>query len=100
MQVTKDIITADLPFFGRSYSAPMNPDNTGIKFTSKDFKYSTTKKKKNWVITIEPKDVKEGQKLYLRVSDSGSAVLSVNNYNRQAISFNGYISEITTTNKD
>ncbi len=34
LRVTKDSIVADLPFFGRSYSAPMNTDNTGTRFTS------------------------------------------------------------------
>lgn len=100
LRVTKDSIVAYLPFFGRSFTAPMNPDNTGIKFTSTDFTYSTTKKKKNWIITIEPKDVQGAQKLILRVSDSGSATLNVTDYNRQAISFDGYIGEIQTANKN
>ena len=99
LQVTKDRIVADLPFFGRSYSAPMGTDNTGTRFTSKDFTYSTIKKKKNWVITIEPKDVQDSQKLILRISESGSATLNVNNYNRQTISFDGYIDAIQTANK-
>ena len=100
LQVTKESITADLPYFGRAYSAPMNTDNTGTKFTSEDFTYSTTKKKRNWIITIEPKDIQDSQKLILRVSESGSATLNVNNYNRQAISFEGYISEIKTSDRN
>jgi hypothetical protein len=100
LRVTKDSIVADLPFFGRSFSAPMNTDNTGTRFTSKDFKYSTTKRKKNWIITIEPKDVQDSQKLILRISESGSAILSINNYNRQNISFDGYIKAIQTANKN
>lgn len=95
LRVTKDSIVADLPFFGRSYSAPMNTDDTGTRFTSKDFKYSAIKKKKNWIITIEPKDVRDSQRLMIRVSESGSATLNVNNYNRQAISFEGDIKKIT-----
>lgn len=100
LQVTKDSIIADLPFFGRSYSAPMSPDKTGTKFTSKEFKYSTTKKRKNWIITIEPKDIQDSQKLIITVSESGSATLNVNNYNRQSISFDGSISEIETANRN
>ncbi len=100
LRITKDSIVADLPFFGRAFSAPMNTDNTGTRFTSKDFKYSTSRKKKNWIITIEPKDVQDSQKLILRISDSGSAILSVNNYNRQTISFDGYISKIQAADKN
>lgn len=94
LRVTKDSIVADLPFFGRSYSAPMNTDDNGTRFNSKDFKYSSAKKKKNWIITIEPKDVRDSQRVVISVSESGSAVLNVNNYNRQAISFDGDIAEI------
>jgi hypothetical protein len=100
LRVTKEMITADLPFFGRSYSASMNPAENGIKFSSKDFTYSSTRKKKDWIVTIEPKDVQDSQKLTLRISDSGYATLNVNNYNRQAISFDGSIVKLEPSKKD
>lgn len=100
LQVTKDSIIADLPFFGRSYNAPMNLDKAGTKFTSKDFTYSTIKKRKNWIITIQPKDIQDSQKLTITVTESGSATLNVNNYNRQSISFDGSISEIKTEDRN
>ncbi|RZK15705.1 MAG: DUF4251 domain-containing protein [Pedobacter sp.] len=35
-RVTKDSVVAYLPFYGRAFSAPYNPNEGGIKFTSKE----------------------------------------------------------------
>ena len=92
--VTKDSIEAYLPYYGRAYTASMNPDDSGIKFKSKDFKYKADKKKKgSWIITINPKDTKDTQSMILNISENGYATLNVNSNNRQPISFNGYLSE-------
>lgn len=94
LTIKKDSITAYLPYYGRAYTATMNPDDSGTKFKSKKFNYTSVKKKKGgWTITIEPKDVKDSQKLTLDVSENGYATLYVNNINRQPISYYGYISE-------
>jgi hypothetical protein len=93
LRVTKDSVVAYLPYFGRSYTPSMDPNEAGTRFKSKDFKYSSVKKKKTWTITIDPKDIKDKQQLILNVSENGYATLSINNQNRQPISFNGYISE-------
>jgi hypothetical protein len=99
LRVTKDSVVAYLPYFGRAFNASLDPKEAGTKFKSKGFKYSAVKKKNNWIITIDPKDVKDNQKLVLSVSESGYATLNVNNTNRQPISFNGYISENKSNKK-
>lgn len=92
--VTKDSIEAYLPYYGRAYTATMNPDDSGIKFKSKKFSYKTDKKKKGaWVISMNFKDTKDTQSMTLNVSENGYATLNVNSNNRQPISFNGYLSE-------
>ena len=94
LSVTNDLITSWLPYFGRAYSAPIDPADGGIKFTSSKFEYSQSKKNKHsWDITIRPKDVSDVQALYLTVFDNGSASLRVNSISRQSISFLGYITE-------
>jgi hypothetical protein len=93
LKITPDSVVAFLPYFGRAFNASLDPKEAGTKFKSKDFKYASVKKKKNWVITINPKDVKDNQQLILSVSENGYATLNVNNFNRQPISFTGYISE-------
>jgi len=92
--VKKDSVVAYLPYYGRSFSPSLDPNDAGTKFKSKDFKYvKTNRKKGGWSILIVPKDVKDGQKLTLYVSKSGYATLNVMNNNRQPISFNGYLAE-------
>jgi hypothetical protein len=92
--VTNDTVIAYLPYFGRAYSAPINPSEGGIKFTSSDFEYTVEKKKKrSWEILIKPKDNRDIQALYLTIFDNKKASLRVNSINRESISFNGYIVE-------
>lgn len=94
LAVTKDSVVAYLPYYGRAFTATMNPDDAGIKFKSKDFTYKMNKKKKgSWVITMNFKDAKDTQTMTLNVSENGYASLNVNSNNRQPISFNGYLSE-------
>ncbi|NQX54951.1 DUF4251 domain-containing protein [Pedobacter panaciterrae] len=94
LTIAKDSVEAYLPYYGRAYSANLNPNDSGIKFKSKDFTYKTEKRKKGgWLITIRPKDTKDVQSLTLSVGEKGYAVLNVTSNYRQAIAFNGFISE-------
>jgi len=92
LKVTKDTIIADLPYFGRAYSAPIGATNGGIQFTSTNFDYTSTEKKKGgWDISIKPKDTQDVRELSLSISQNGYASLQVISNNRQTISFNGYL---------
>lgn len=93
LTVTRDTIISYLPYFGRAYSAPIDPTKGGIKFTSTDFVYEAKEKKKSWEIRIRPKDASDVQDVYLTVFTNGRASLRVNSVNRQPISFNGYLVE-------
>ena len=95
IKVSKDTIITDLPYFGRAYSAPINPSDGGIQFTSTSFEYKVTPRKKGgWDITIQPKDARDVQQMILTIFDNGKADLRVNSNNRQPISFNGYITDV------
>lgn len=94
LSVTPDTIHAYLPYFGRAYTAPMDPSEGGIRFTSTKFRYNITDAQKGgWNISIEPQDVRDPQKLTINISSGGSASLHVISNRRQAISFNGIIKE-------
>jgi Domain of unknown function (DUF4251) len=87
-----DSIVADLPYFGRAYSAPVNTTGGGINFTSVRFNYTATLDKKNrWQIVIKTKDVTDSQEMFLTVFENGTASLNVRSVNRQPITFYGYI---------
>ncbi|MEO6730866.1 MAG: DUF4251 domain-containing protein [Ferruginibacter sp.] len=90
--VSRDSIITDLPYFGRAFSAPMNPLGGGIKFTSVDFDYRATPRKKGrWDINIKPNDTRDARQLTMSIYDNGSATLQVASANRQPISFRGNI---------
>ena len=94
LKVGKLEVEAYLPFFGRAFTAPIDPTQGGIKFTSKNFEYKEKKgKKSGWEITIIPTDYKDVNSLNLSVSESGYATLSVNSNQRSNISFYGYITQ-------
>ncbi|RPE08753.1 DUF4251 domain-containing protein [Chitinophaga lutea] len=94
VSVSKDTVNSYLPYFGRAYTAPLDPSKGGIQFLSKDFEYTEKPGKRGgWDITISPKDVRDVQQLFLSVSEDGYASLQVTSVNRQPISFNGIITE-------
>ena len=92
LQVSKDAIVSQLPYFGRAYSAPMSPSDAGLQFTSKEFDYTVTNKKKGgWDIVIKYKDTRDVKQMQLSIFDNGTASLQAISNNRQPISYNGYI---------
>jgi Domain of unknown function (DUF4251) len=92
--ISKDSLVSYLPYFGRAYSAPIDPQQAPLDFTSTSFSYSVTPHKKNgWDVVIKPKDNSAVQLFQFTIYDNGSASLSVTNTSRDPISFNGYIQE-------
>ena len=100
LKVTHDQIVSYLPYFGRAYTAPIDPSQGGIQFTSKDFDYTVAPRKKGgWDVQIKPKDYRDVQQLSLNITETGYATLQVTSTSRQAISFNGYITAIKPSKK-
>jgi hypothetical protein len=92
LRVSKDTIIAWLPYFGKSYSAPIDVNDAGIKFTSVKFDYTLSKGKKNrYEIDIRPKDQTGIYELSLTAFDNGSAILKVISTNRQPVTFYGHV---------
>lgn len=95
LKVSKDTVSADLPYFGRVYQATIGSSEGGIKFTSTGFDYSTKPRKKGgWDIVIKLKDGGYVQEMYLTIFENGSASLDVNCRDRQPISYNGDVDTI------
>lgn len=94
VKVTPDSVVAFLPYYGRSFNAPINQDDAGVKFTSKKFNYKSTKgKKRGWDTLIETKDAKESYRLAFNISDNGYVTLSLNSNNKQSVTYQGYLKE-------
>lgn len=93
LKLTPDSVIAYLPYYGRSFTAPIGNDENGIKFTSTNFNYESTKSKKGWRVTVSIKDTKDSQRLNLNISENGYASLDVSSNTKQSITYNGYIAE-------
>lgn len=95
LTVTKDSVTAYLPYYGRSFTPKIGSiDEGGIKFKSKSFGYKASMRKKGgWIISITPKDVRDNYNLTLTVTTAGYATLTVTNNTQQPITFTGYMAE-------
>lgn len=93
VKVKSDTVVAYLPYYGRAYSAPMDPTEGGIKFTSTDFDYNVKpgKKNGNWLVDIRFNDTKREILFFFDIWENGTARLNVTDTNRQSISFNGNI---------
>ena len=95
MRISKNSVVTYLPYFGRAYAAPIDPSKGGIDFTSTDFQYKKTDRKKGgWNIQIIPKDAGDVRELILQVFDNGTANLRVISNNRQSISYQGFIKNL------
>jgi len=100
LMVTKESLVCYLPYFGRAYSAPIDPSQGGIQFTSKDFDYALSNGKKGgWDIQIKPKDRRDVQQMNLSISEDGYGTLQVISTERQPISFYGNIAAIKPAKK-
>ncbi len=99
VKIKKDSVVAYLPYFGEGYfDVPYNPTDGGIKFTSTDFTYKKTSRKKGgWDIVIEPKDVRYITRLSFTVFDNAAASVYFTITNKSYISFDGYIEAIKPT---
>jgi hypothetical protein len=92
LQITKDKIVSNLPYFGRAYIAPIDPTQGGLQFTTTKFDYTLTAGKKDgWIVVIKPKDNRDIQQMQLNISSDGYASLQVLSTNRDPITFNGII---------
>ena len=93
VKINSDSVIGLLLYYGQSFNAQISVTDGGLKFASAKFDYSFVEKKRGKCeITIRPKDDKTVQLLFLTVFSDGSAQLQVSSTNREAMSFNGYIS--------
>jgi hypothetical protein len=91
VRIKNDTLQSVLPYFGRAYAAPVNPGEGGLRFTSSDYSYQAVKKKKEWRVTIRPKDVRDIREMIFYVSENGYARLVVLSNFRESIQFNGEV---------
>lgn len=90
LQVRGDSLIVYLPYFGRAYTAPVDPTQGGLHFTSTKFEYAVTGGRR-WNIRLRPQGNNEVRELTLQVEDNGAATLQVMSSNRDPIAFRGEV---------
>lgn len=94
VRITPDSLIAYLPYYGRAFSAPIDRNENGFKFTSTKFTFKNeVRKKGGWQLTINPQDTKENVRMSLSISTNGYATLIINSNDKQSITYNGYLAE-------
>ena len=93
VKVSPDTVKAYLPYYGRAYSAPMDPREGGFNFTSTRFAVQSSpgKRKGNWITEVTILDLDRPVTFLFDIWENGTARLDVNDMNRQPISFQGDI---------
>jgi len=95
LKLTGDSLIAHLPYFGKAYTASLNPSDVGINVVTTDFDYQVSEGKKNrYEVSLRSKDKTYNADFNLTVYDNGTAYLQVISPDRQPISYNGYIQAI------
>ncbi len=92
LTIKRDSISSNLPYFGVSHTAPIDPTKGILDFDCGISSFDVTQPKKDkWQVIIKPALASNVRELDLTVFDNGNADLVViSNYN-QGISFSGYI---------
>ncbi len=94
LQLKKDQIKMELPYFGKMYTPSYSTDKNSFRFTSKIFTMDQKEGKKgNSIFTIVPKDEQTVRKIVLEIYNNGKSYLTVDSNDRQLISYDGYIME-------
>jgi hypothetical protein len=91
VKYTRDLITGNMPFYGRGYSGIGYGGDSGLKFEGKPEEYKESVEKNGYRINAVVKGASDVFKLSLFVGSEGSATLSVITNNRSPISYNGEI---------
>lgn len=97
-KVEGDKIISELPFYGRSNSAPYGSINSPLSFSSTSFTYNTKvlkrRKYENTLIEIHATPAKldvNSFDITIEVTSSGSATMNIRGTNLSNISFSGNI---------
>ncbi|WP_265132639.1 DUF4251 domain-containing protein [Chryseobacterium oranimense] len=96
VELKKDSLDVELPYFGRTYNASFNTSGTRsiYRFLSKDFKITKSQNKKgNWTLKIQPNDIRDVYEIYIEVFKNGKAFVSMRSNDRQPITYDGYLSK-------
>jgi hypothetical protein len=92
LQVTPEKVDANLPFFGRAYTATPGSSQGGLKFDFSAYSYEVMPRKKGgWDITIEPTEQQDVRSIFLTIQKTGNASLRITSNSKEGMSYTGVV---------
>jgi len=88
-----DLISSDLPFFGRAYAGAAYGESVGYTFEGKPDVFTIEPDKKGYNIKAVVKTPADTYTLILLAGSGGSASLTISSNNRSTMSYSGDISK-------
>lgn len=92
IEIRTDELEVTLPYFGRMYTANLDPSKNSYRFTTKDFTVDKKEGKKgSTVFTILANDQQNIRNINMEVFKNGKTYVWIESNDRQSISYDGYI---------
>ena len=92
IEIRTDELEVTLPYFGRMYTANLDPSKNSYRFSTKDFTVDKKEGKKgSTVFTIVANDQQNIRNINMEVFKNGKTYVWIESNDRQSISYDGYI---------
>lgn len=89
-----EIVSSNLPFFGRAYGAASLDNDQGMVFSGAPENYQVKKRKKTYEVAMDVKTDSDSYGISLSISFDGAALLTISSSNRSDVSYSGNIAVI------
>lgn len=92
IEVKRDTVRCDLPFFGRAFAGSPYGGEGGIQLQSTDFEYEVAPRKKGgWAVTIRPRADRDVRIINLYIGPDGYCTANFTLNSRSPMSFFGTV---------
>jgi hypothetical protein len=97
LRINDDKAVADMPYFGRAFSAGYSASDGGVNFDGpmEEFNIQNNEKKRRIIVKFKVRTPDDTYSCSLTVNGPESATLSVSSNKRQTISYNGIIGSLS-----
>lgn len=89
-----EMVSSNLPFFGRAYGAASLDKDQGMVFAGAPENYKLKKRKKSYEVAMDVKTDSNSYGITISISFDGAALLTISSANRSDVSYSGNIAEI------
>ena len=96
LELRGDTLRSDLPYWGQAYQASIGSPSIGLNFEAPIRRFSESRPKANKTqIDLEVMTREDTYYYFIEVYDSGESLIRVRSMNRDPISFDGRVGEMT-----